>query len=76
MSTHRWDYDNERRLAGQDQPDGNARNIRSCLKCGMIMATIIPPHGYPWHEYTLSTGSIIRSEKRPPCTAETRMAAK
>lgn len=68
MTKHRWNYETERRLAGIDTADGNDRNERDCLHCGITRVTVIPPHGRSaWHEWRTKTGGIYLGEMTPPC---------
>jgi hypothetical protein len=62
---HAWDHANERRLSSG--PDGNARNERDCIHCGMTRITVIPPHGFPWHEWRTREGKVWVGEATPPC---------
>ena len=64
---HEWNDGAERRLAATDAGDGNARNERDCLHCGMTRITVIPPHGYPWHEWRTRDGQVWVGEATPPC---------
>ena len=66
---HEWDHAGERRLNGFDAADGNARNERTCVKCGIVRITIIPPHGYPWHEWRTKNGGTYVGEATPPCVS-------
>lgn len=66
---HKWDHDNEKRLAACESTDGNARNARPCLNCGLIKVTVITSEFPPkyWHEWHTSDGQIWIGEATPPC---------
>jgi hypothetical protein len=66
---HKWDHAGERRLSGFDCTDGNARNERTCVKCGIVRITVMPPHGLPWHEWRVKDGGTYVGEATPPCLA-------
>lgn len=68
---HKWDHDHERRAAAIDYADGNARNEKRCLQCGITRVTVIPPHGHPWHEWRTKTGAVYPGEATPPCIIPT-----
>lgn len=65
---HSWDHDNEKNIAACDTESGCGETIRVCLSCGLIMVTVHPPEGLPWHEFTLPGMSArIKLDHRPPC---------
>jgi hypothetical protein len=66
--SHRWDHDNEKRIAACDAIDGNARNIKSCYFCGMMRITVMPPHANPWHEWRTPEGAVwLGAAAAPVC---------
>lgn len=67
---HTWN-DDVTRIAACDTDSGNGETIRTCERCKMIMITIHPPTGFPWHEFTMpgSTARIALSQ-RPPCVSQ------
>lgn len=46
---------------------GRERRDRVCQHCGMTRSTIIPPQGFPWHEWTTADGQTLVGESTPPC---------
>jgi hypothetical protein len=65
---HSWDSDNERHIAASDCASGCGETIRTCKSCGLIMITVHPPTGLPWHEFTQPGASArIKLDHRPPC---------
>ena len=64
---HKWNHANERRLPAYDAKDGNARNERDCTQCGMTRITVIPPQGFPYHEWRCKDGGVWHGEATPPC---------
>lgn len=64
---HKWDYDNEKRIAGVDTPDGCDRNEKTCLNCSVIKVTILPQQGFPRHEYRTKDGGHMVWPRRPEC---------
>jgi hypothetical protein len=64
---HEWDHRNSRLLSGFGAADGCARNERTCFKCGVVRITVMPPHGYPWHEWRTKDGGMYVGEATPPC---------
>ena len=67
---HKWDHDNERRYAHTDTPDGCSRNERDCIICGVVMVTVIPPAGLPYHEWRTKDGGDKVWTKRPECVVD------
>ena len=63
---HKWDYENEKRIAAVDAPDGCDRNEKSCILCGITKVTILPPHGFPYHEYRVGSAQMVWT-RRPEC---------
>ena len=64
---HKWDYDSEQRIAAGSTPDGNARNAKGCVNCGLIKITVLPDRGFPWHEWHTRDGKVWIGEATPPC---------
>jgi hypothetical protein len=65
---HRWDHDNEKHIAAADNTSGCGETIRTCLACSLVMITVHPPTGFPWHEFTMPGASArIKLDHRPPC---------
>jgi hypothetical protein len=66
---HKWDHAGERRIAGVDTPDGNARNERDCVLCGITRITVLTPEFPPraWHEWRTKNGNVYVGEATPPC---------
>lgn len=64
---HKWDNETEKRIAATEFSDGNARNIKSCQVCSMKRITVIPPNGFPWHEWLTADGRKWVGETTPPC---------
>src|ERR1700674_825877 len=73
---HKWDYDSEQRIAASACADGNDRNAKGCLNCKLIKVTIIPPRGFPWHEWHTRDGKVWVGEAPPPCLVVPKVAAK
>jgi hypothetical protein len=64
---HCWSED-VKRIAAADVPSGSGETIRVCSLCHMIMVTVHPTHGYPWHEFTMPGSSArIKLSQRPAC---------
>jgi hypothetical protein len=64
---HRWDREQVKYLAHIECSDGNSRTLTPCLQCEMVKVTVIPPHGFPWHEWRTRAGSVWVGEATPPC---------
>ena len=65
---HKWPDDKRATvLVAHETPDGNERHERTCLQCGMTRITVVPPHGYPWHEWRTRDGQVWVGEATPPC---------
>jgi hypothetical protein len=62
---HRWDNASEQRFAATDSQ--NAYNAKRCSLCGMTKYTVIPPHGFPWHEWATADGKSWSGDATPPC---------
>jgi len=62
---HKWDHEREQRLAGTDRL--LSCNIKQCLVCRMKKITMIPPYGFPWHEWLTADGKTWVGETTPPC---------
>jgi hypothetical protein len=64
---HSWSED-VKRFAAADTDSGNGETIRTCVLCHMIMVTVHPRDGYPWHEFTMpGCEGRIKLSQRPPC---------
>ena len=63
---HRWDNDEERRIAGIDSHDGHARNVKFCRNCGFARITVMPMYGAPWHEWRTPEGAVWLGETADP----------
>jgi hypothetical protein len=65
---HSWDHKKEQSIAACDTQSGCSETIRTCRSCGLIMITVHPPVGLPWHEFTQPGASArIKLDHRPPC---------
>ena len=66
---HQWDHAGERRLAACESADGNERNERDCLRCGITRITVLTPQFPPraWHEWRTKLGTKYVGELTPPC---------
>lgn len=69
---HRWDYLNEKRIAGTEFADGNGRTIRDCIFCGMKKVTVHPVFGNPWREWVRLKAPEIyfMAEATPLCGSD------
>lgn len=65
---HRWDNDREQRIAGD--ASNLPCNVRVCGTCGMRKITMLPPHGFPWHEWLTAEGQRWSGEATPPCLVQ------
>ncbi len=69
---HKWS-DDVKHLAAGDTESRNGETIRVCTKCPLIMVTVHPPIGFPWHEFTMpGQTERIKLDHRPPCRCEVR----
>ena len=70
---HRWDYDNERRIAATEFEDGNARTERDCIFCALTKVTVHQPNGIAYREWISAKARDVRfqCEQTPPCITET-----
>ena len=70
---HRWDYDNERRIAATEFEDGNARTERDCIFCHLTKVTVHQPNGIAYREWISTKARDVRfqCEQTPPCITET-----
>jgi hypothetical protein len=50
---HRWDYENERRIAACDSPSKCDQNERDCIHCRLVRVTVHPPGGFPFRAWRL-----------------------
>ncbi len=67
---HTWS-DDIKRIAAIDTGSGNGETIRMCTKCPLVMVTVHPPTGFPWHEFTMpGQTERIKLDHRPPCRSE------
>jgi hypothetical protein len=66
---HRWDRDNEKRIAGTEFADGNARTERCCIFCGLQKITVHSPDGKAWREWKHPKAPDIyfQAAQTPPC---------
>lgn len=65
MNRHRWkDDEDPRPVLGAD---GLERKTPICIHCGMSRITVIPPYGFPWHEWKTVAGQNWQGELTPPC---------
>lgn len=66
---HTWPKEGEQgyvRTARCD--DGNERVAKVCKTCAIARITVIPPHGYAWHEWMHpNSDKVFRCESTPPC---------
>lgn len=65
MTDHRWDRDNERRMAACECVDGNSRTMKVCEKCKKIKITILTPNGAR-NEWRTPDGKTVYSSE-PRC---------
>lgn len=64
---HQWDYDNERKIAACDSPDGNDRSEKPCCRCDLWKITVHPPQGFAWREWRFGAGENFKSDLTPRC---------
>lgn len=64
---HRWDHASERRFPHTETADGCARNEVDCLLCGITKITVMPPQGFPYHEWRTKDGAGMVWTRRPEC---------
>ena len=63
---HKWDINQEQRLAADCTEDGCGRTIRVCEKCGRRKVTVHPPQGFPYFEWP--DHPQWHSQTTPPCS--------
>jgi hypothetical protein len=64
---HSW-HEDVRRIAAADTDSGNGETVRTCALCKLIMVTVHPTYGTPWHEFTMpGCEGRIKLSQRPPC---------
>jgi hypothetical protein len=65
---HRWDHDNEKRLAAAATASGCGETHRACKDCKLIKITVHPAHGRPWPEFILPGATArIQLDHTPEC---------
>lgn len=65
---HKWPEDRHAKIfLAQETRDGLERHERTCIQCGMTRITVIPPVGWPWHEWRTKDGPVWVGEATPPC---------
>jgi hypothetical protein len=70
---HRWNLDEEKRIAGTEFKDGVGRTERVCIHCGLIRITMHPPGGFPWRAWRHPKSKTdFECQNTPPCSGEVR----
>ena len=67
---HSWPDELKHVVSAHETRDGNEHHIKQCVHCGMTRITIIPPHGFAWHEWVTPEGKLWVGELVPPCGAQ------
>lgn len=57
-------------IAAAQSTDGNERQERSCMTCGLTKITVIPPRQppYPWRRWRWPGGLEFEMDRTPACT--------
>jgi hypothetical protein len=50
-----------------ENADGCDHNERTCVLCGLVKLTVMPPQGYPWRAWRTANGQRWDREATQPC---------